>query len=126
MVAPSGNILVLSEFPFGVPAAVTTIREYDPGNGKLVRVFMPDGFGFRKPRGLRFGPDGHLYCVARAHEIVAFDFGDGSFLLALSRFGPPERAGDGVFSSTRNTTENPAIRRSGILTTSTGMTDYAP
>jgi hypothetical protein len=85
MVAPSGNILVSSEFPFGVPAAVTTIREYDPGNGKLVRVFMPDGsVGFRKPRGLRFGPDGHLYCVAR-DEIVAFDFGDGSFLGAFAR-----------------------------------------
>lgn len=25
---------------------------------------------FRKPRGLRFGPDGHLYCVAQ-DEIVA-------------------------------------------------------
>jgi DNA-binding beta-propeller fold protein YncE len=84
-IAPNGNVLVSSEFPFGRPDAVTTVREYDAGSGKLVRIFSPDGsVGFRKPRGLRFGPDGNLYCVAHG-EIVAFDFGDGRFLGAVAR-----------------------------------------
>ena len=78
-------MLVSSEFPFGAPDAVTTVGEYDAGSGKLVRIFSPDGsVGFRKPRGLRFGPDGNLYCVAHG-EIVAFDFGDGLFLGAVAR-----------------------------------------
>ena len=84
-IAPNGNVLVSSEFPFGGPDAVATVREYDAGSGKLVRIFSPDGsVGFRKPRGLRFGPDGNLYCVAHG-EIVAFDFGDGRFLGAVAR-----------------------------------------
>src|SRR5208282_326449 len=33
-IAPNGNVLVSSEFPFGGPDAVTTIREYDAGSGK--------------------------------------------------------------------------------------------
>ena len=39
LVAPNGNIIVSSEHPFGAPDAVTTVREYHPGNGRLVRVF---------------------------------------------------------------------------------------
>ncbi|WP_133303119.1 hypothetical protein [Cupriavidus lacunae] len=31
---------------------------------------------FRRPRGLRFGPNGHLYCVAR-DAVVAFDYDSG-------------------------------------------------
>jgi hypothetical protein len=59
---------------------VTTLREYDRSNGRLVRVFAPDrGTEFRKPRGLRFGPDGKLYCVAQ-DEVVAFDFATGKSL----------------------------------------------
>lgn len=66
-IAPSGHIVVASEFPFGAPDAVTTVREYDPDSGRLLRVFAPDpALEFRPPRGLRFGPDDHLYCVGEA------------------------------------------------------------
>jgi DNA-binding beta-propeller fold protein YncE len=77
--APDGNIVVASEWPFGAPDAVPSVREYDPLTGQLVRVFAPGrSVGFRRPRGLRFGPDGHLYCVGENH-VVAFDFRTGSF-----------------------------------------------
>jgi hypothetical protein len=78
-VAPSGNIVVASEWPFGAPDAVTSVREYDPATGRLVRVLKPDrSIGFRRPRGLRFGSGGRLYCVGEDH-VVAFDFPTGSF-----------------------------------------------
>jgi hypothetical protein len=81
--APNGNVIVSSEHPFGDPDAVTTVREYDRADGKLVRVLAPDrGVGFRKPRGLRFGADGKLFCVAR-DEVVAFDFTSGRYLGAV-------------------------------------------
>jgi DNA-binding beta-propeller fold protein YncE len=77
--APNGNIVVASEWPFGAPRAVPSVREYDPVSGQLVRVFAPErSVGFRRPRGLRFGPDGRLYCVGEDH-VVAFDFRTGSF-----------------------------------------------
>jgi DNA-binding beta-propeller fold protein YncE len=73
-IAPNGNIVVSSEYPFGASDAVTTIREYDAVDGHLVRVFRPEGLAeFRRPRGLRFGDEGNLYCVAQ-DEVVAFDF----------------------------------------------------
>jgi DNA-binding beta-propeller fold protein YncE len=79
-IGPNGNVVVSSEQPFGAPDAVTTVREYDPADGRLVRVLAPDrGTGFRRPRGLRFGPDGNLYCVAQ-DEVVAFDFATGECL----------------------------------------------
>jgi hypothetical protein len=79
-VAPNGHIVVASEFPFGAPDAVTSVREYDAAVGRLVRVFVPDpALEFRRPRGLRFGPDDHLYCVGENH-VVAFDFSTGGFL----------------------------------------------
>ena len=72
--APNGHVIVSSECPFGAPDAVSSIREYEPSRGRLVRVFAPDrSLGFRRPRGLRFGPDGRFYCVGRDH-VVAFDF----------------------------------------------------
>jgi DNA-binding beta-propeller fold protein YncE len=58
-IAPNGNIVVASEYPFGAADAVTTVREYDAADGHLVRVFRPKDLAeFRRPRGLRFGPDG--------------------------------------------------------------------
>ena len=85
-IAPNGNIIVSSERPFGMPNAIATVREYDPDSGRLVRVFTADGLAeFRKPRGLRFGPDGNLYCVAQ-DEVVAFDFISGKCLGAVVRF----------------------------------------
>ena len=66
-------------------AALTTIREYDPESGRLVRVFSASGLAeFRRPRGLRFGADGHLYCTAQ-DEVVAFDFTHGRCLGAVLR-----------------------------------------
>ena len=85
-IAPNGNIVVCSERPFGAPDAITTVREYDSNDGRLVRVLSPNGRAeFRQPRGLRFTPDGHLYCVAQ-DEIVGFDFESGLCLGAIVRF----------------------------------------
>jgi hypothetical protein len=73
-------VVVSSEHPFGDPDAVTTIREYDRTDGRLVRVLPSDSSTrFEKPRGLRFGPDGKLYCAAQ-DEVVAFDFATGKCL----------------------------------------------
>jgi DNA-binding beta-propeller fold protein YncE len=78
-VAPNGNIVVASEWPFGAADAAPSVREYDPVTGQLVRALAPErSVGFRRPRGLRFGPDGRLYCVGEDH-VVAFDFATGSF-----------------------------------------------
>ena len=84
-IAPNGNIVVSSERPFGAVHAVTSVREYDPTDGHLVRVFSPNGKAeFRKPRGLRFAPNGLLYCVAR-DEVVGFDFSSGECVGAIVR-----------------------------------------
>jgi hypothetical protein len=84
-IAPNGNILVSSERPFGAVDAVTSVREYDAMDGHLVRVFSPKGKAeFCKPRGLRFGPGGLLYCVAH-NEVVAFDFASGECVGAIAR-----------------------------------------
>ncbi len=85
-IAPNGNVLVSSEWPFARPDAATSVREYDPVTGKLVRVFAPDGSGgFRRPRGLRFGPGGRLYCVAE-DAVAVFDFATGSFAGPIVQF----------------------------------------
>jgi DNA-binding beta-propeller fold protein YncE len=84
--APNGNIVTSSEVPFGSEDATTGVREYDARTGKLVRVFRPDGsVRFRRPRGLRFAPDGRLLCVSR-DEVVAFDFESTKVLGAVVRF----------------------------------------
>jgi DNA-binding beta-propeller fold protein YncE len=85
MLAPNGNIVTSSEVPFGSQDAETSVREYDGSTGKLVRVFQPNGsVGFKQPRGLRFAPDGRLFCVAR-DEVVAFDFDSTKMLGAMIR-----------------------------------------
>jgi len=79
-IAASGNLVVSSEWPFGSPSATATIREYDSSTGRLVRVLTPDpAVKFTRPRGLRFGPGGEIYCVGR-DQVVAFDFLTGKFL----------------------------------------------
>jgi hypothetical protein len=82
-IAPTGNVVVSSECPFGAADAVCSVREYDIDTGELVRVFKADD-GFRSPRGLRFGPDGNLYCVSR-DAVVAFDFKEGDYIGSLVR-----------------------------------------
>ncbi len=85
MLAPNGNIVTSSEVPFGSQDAETSVREYHGSTGMLVRVFQPDGsVGFKQPRGLRFAPDGRLFCVAR-DELVAFDFTSTRMLGAVVR-----------------------------------------
>jgi hypothetical protein len=81
-IAPNGNIVVASEWPFGDPNAITTIREYDPVEGNLVRILWPKVAAYRKPRGLRFGPHNRLYCAAQ-DEVVVFNFETGECLGAL-------------------------------------------
>jgi hypothetical protein len=84
-IAPNGNVVVSSERPFGALDAVASVREYDTKDGHLVRVFSPNGKAeFRKPRGLRFAPNGLLYCVA-LDEVVGFDFASGECLGAIAR-----------------------------------------
>jgi hypothetical protein len=93
-VATNGNIVVSSEHPFAATDAVTSVREYGAADGRLIRVFSAAGSAeFRKPRGLRFGPDGTLYCVAQ-DEVVAFDFASGRCLGPVVGF--PRLNGQGV------------------------------
>lgn len=84
--APNGNIVVNSEVPFGSEDAATSVREYDARTGRLVRVFRPEGsVRYRQPRGVRFAPDGRLFCVTR-DEVVVFQFDAGQCVDAVVRF----------------------------------------
>lgn len=76
-IGPNGNVFVSSEFPFGHPRALTTVREYDQQTGHLLRVFDAgvDASGkriTRMPRGVTFGPDGELYS-AGADNVVRYN-----------------------------------------------------
>jgi DNA-binding beta-propeller fold protein YncE len=85
VLAPNGNIVVSSEWPFGSGHATATVREYDHSTGRLVRVLAPDpAVGFARPRGLRFGSDGLLYCVGQDH-VIAFNFSAGTYLGIVAR-----------------------------------------
>ncbi len=85
-IAPNGNIVIASEFPFGSFDAVTSVREYDTKEGRLVRVFSAGGLAeFRRPRGLRFSSDGNLNCVAQ-DEVIVFDFASEQCLGAVVRY----------------------------------------
>ena len=73
-------MLVSSEFPFGLPAAATSVREFDAMSGALVRVFSPpNNVPFGRPRGLRFGSEGHLYCTAQ-DGVIACNYKSGRCL----------------------------------------------
>lgn len=77
-IAPDGNLVVSSEWPFGARDAMASIREYDSESGRLVRVFETGkSVPFRNPRGVRFGPEGNLCCVGR-DGVVSFDYGTGA------------------------------------------------
>ena len=85
VLAPNGNIIVSSEWPFGARHATSSVREYDHRTGALARVFAPDpAISFARPRGLRFGSDGSLYCVGQDH-VIAFDFFTGTYLGVAAR-----------------------------------------
>jgi hypothetical protein len=64
-IAPNGNVVVASEWPFGDPNAITTTREYDPVEDNLVRILWPKVVAYQKSRGLRFGPHNRRYCAAQ-------------------------------------------------------------
>jgi hypothetical protein len=102
--APNGNIVVSSEWPLGAMHATATVREYDHSTGALVRVFATDpALGFARPRGLRFGSDGRLYCVGQDH-VIAFDFCTGTDLGVVAQL--PRLNGQALILSDR---ENPAL-----------------
>jgi DNA-binding beta-propeller fold protein YncE len=83
-IAPNGNVVVSSEWPFGATDAIPSVREYDSTSGRLERTFKPDrSIRFRNPRGLRFDRDGNLDCVAR-DEVVSFDFETGAYAGAIA------------------------------------------
>ena len=85
ILAPNGNVVVSSEWPFGTSHATCSIREYDHVTGALTRVLAPDpAVGFARPRGLRFGPDRRLYCVGQDH-VIGFDFSAGTYLGVVLR-----------------------------------------
>ncbi len=68
--------------------ALSSVREYDSAIGGLIRILQPDAAArFCNPRGLRFGPDGNLYCIAR-DEVVSFDYKTGAcagVIISLAR-----------------------------------------
>lgn len=80
------NIYVSSEFPFGSPDAVSTVRVYDSETGALLQVLDAgsDADGnptMQAPRGMGFGPDGDLYVSSTGNgRVLRFDGDSGAFL----------------------------------------------
>jgi len=56
VIAPSGNLVVSSEWPFGSPQATASIREYERSTGRLIRVLAPS-VSCRSPDGV-YGLEG--------------------------------------------------------------------
>jgi hypothetical protein len=83
-IAPNGNIVVSSEYPFGASDAVTTVREYDSADGHLVRLFRPTVPNFAD-RAVFASVPMTISIASPVHEIVAFDFMTGMFLGAIVR-----------------------------------------
>ena len=48
-IVANANVVVSSEYPFGVSDVVTTVREYDPMDGRLVRAFRSHRVGRISP-----------------------------------------------------------------------------
>ncbi len=87
-----GNVYVSSEFPFGDPNAVGTVRIYDVNTGELLNV-LDAGFDesgeprLTAPRGMGFGPDDNLYVSSTGTEsIIRFDPTTGEFIDVFTEF----------------------------------------
>ncbi len=117
VLAPNGNIVVSSEWPFGAQHATSSVREYERSTGALARVLAPDpAIGFARPRGLRFGSDGRLYCVGQDH-VIAFDFFTGTCLGVAARL--PRLNGQALVLWDRETLSSQATSSSISLSAST-------
>ncbi|MGA7418721.1 MAG: hypothetical protein WBW80_12050, partial [Acidimicrobiales bacterium] len=80
VLAPNGDVVVSSEWPFGARHATSSVHEYDHSTGALARgLYLILTTGFARPSGLRFGSDGRLFCVGRDH-VIAIDFFTGTYL----------------------------------------------
>jgi len=92
--------------------AVTSVREYDPVTGQLVRVFVPErAIGFRRPRGLRFGPCGAGVCIAWGGPRRRLRFRHRALCRCGRAAGPAQRTGAGGGSvSARSSSTRPSSR----------------
>ena len=78
-IAPSGNIIVSSESPYGSRNAKASLRETPPNRPSRPRIRTRPGGGLYEAARNAVGPDGHLYCVGE-NQVVAFDFSAGMYL----------------------------------------------
>ena len=88
---PDGHLYVTSSVEaFG--GGTNAILRYDGRTGVFLDAFVPqESGGLSDPRGLVFGPDGHLYVTsAGSNEILRYDGHTGAF---LDDFVPQGRGG---------------------------------